>query len=97
MKEKYIRQSGGRGQYGHVNIIFEPNKDKGFEFVDKIVSGRIPKEYIGPVKKGLVGSMSNGLLTGYPVIDVKATLYDGSFHDVDFKWNCFQNCRISSF
>ena len=80
---KYIRQSGGRGQYGHVNITLEPNPNKGFEFVDKIVSGRIPREFINPVKKGLVAALENGLLTGFSVIDVKATLYDGSFHPVD--------------
>ena len=80
---KYIRQSGGRGQYGHVVIKFEPNKDKGFEFVDKIVGGRIPREYIMPVKSGLIESMKTGTIAGYPMIDIKATLYDGSFHDVD--------------
>ena len=80
---KYIKQSGGRGQYGHVYIKFEPNHDEGFEFVDKIVGGRIPKEYINSIKNGLVESMAGGLIAGYPVIDVKATLYDGSYHDVD--------------
>ena len=80
---KYIRQSGGRGQYGHVYIKFEPNKDKGFEFVDKIVGGRIPREYINPVKQGLTEALDNGVLAGYPLIDIKATLYDGSYHDVD--------------
>lgn len=80
---KYIRQSGGRGQYGHVWIEFQPNKDKGFEFIDKIVSGRIPKEYIMPIKDGLEDALKNGIIAGYPMIDVKATLYDGSYHDVD--------------
>lgn len=80
---KYIKQSGGRGQYGHVWIKFEPNKDKGFEFVDKIVGGRIPREYIGPVKDGLEDALKLGIVAGYPMIDVKATLYDGSYHDVD--------------
>ena len=80
---KYIKQSGGRGQYGHVWIKFEPNPDKGFEFVDRIVGGKIPKEYIKPIKDGLVDALNNGVVAGYPMIDVKATLYDGSYHDVD--------------
>ena len=80
---KYIRQSGGRGQYGHVWIIFEPNPDKGFEFVDKIVGGRIPREYINPVKAGLTEALAGGVLAGYQMIDIKATLHDGSYHDVD--------------
>ncbi len=83
IESKYIKQSGGKGQYGHVKIKFEPNKDKGFEFVDKIVGGRIPREYISSVKAGLIEAMEGGILAGYPVIDVKATLYDGSYHDVD--------------
>lgn len=83
VEAKYIRQSGGRGQYGHVWIEFAPNKDKGFEFIDKIVGGKIPKEYIGSIKNGLIESMKKGILANYPVIDVKATLYDGSFHEVD--------------
>ena len=80
---KYIKQSGGRGQYGHVWITYEPNHDQGFEFVDKIVGGKIPKEYIKPIEKGLQEKMESGILAGYPMIDVKATLFDGSFHDVD--------------
>ncbi|WP_338955466.1 elongation factor G [Spiroplasma endosymbiont of Polydrusus cervinus] len=80
---KYIKQSGGRGQYGYVWIKFEPNHDKGFEFVDAIVGGKIPKEFIGSVKKGLEESMQTGKLAGYPMIDIKATLFDGSYHDVD--------------
>lgn len=83
IESKYIKQSGGRGQYGHVKIIFESNPDKGFEFVDKIVGGRIPKEYINSIKSGLEEAMAAGILAGYPMIDVKATLYDGSYHDVD--------------
>lgn len=86
---KYIHQSGGRGQYGHVIIKFEPNPDKGFEFVDKIVGGRVPREYIKPVQEGLIESLANGLIAGYPVIDVKATLYDGSFHPVDSSERAF--------
>lgn len=80
---KYIKQSGGRGQYGHVKIKFEPNPDKGFEFVDAIVGGKIPKEYIKEVEAGLKAAMNSGPLAGYPIIDVKATLFDGSYHDVD--------------
>lgn len=80
---KYIKQSGGRGQYGHVWITFEPNPDKGFEFVDKIVGGKIPKEYIKSIQKGLEEKMSTGILASYPMIDLKATLFDGSYHDVD--------------
>ena len=80
---KFIRQSGGRGQYGHVWIHFEPNKDKGYEFVDKIVGGVIPREYIPVVDKGLQESLPNGILAGYPLIDIKATLFDGSYHEVD--------------
>ncbi|WP_342257782.1 elongation factor G [Spiroplasma endosymbiont of Nomada ruficornis] len=86
---KYIHQSGGRGQYGHVIIKFEPNPDKGFEFVDKIVGGKVPREYIKPVQEGLIESLANGLIAGYPVIDVKATLYDGSFHPVDSSERAF--------
>lgn len=86
---KYIHQSGGRGQYGHVIIKFEPNLDKGFEFVDKIVGGKVPREYIKPVQEGLIESLANGLIAGYPVIDVKATLYDGSFHPVDSSERAF--------
>ncbi len=80
---KYIRQSGGRGQYGHVWIRFEPNTGKGFEFVDAVVGGTVPKEYIKPTKEGLEDSLSRGLIAGYPVMDIKATLFDGSYHDVD--------------
>jgi elongation factor G len=80
---KYIKQSGGHGQYGHVWIKFEPNPNKGFEFFDAIKGGVIPKEYINPVKEGLIDSISSGLLLGYPMVDIKATLFDGSYHDVD--------------
>ncbi|MBO8461988.1 MAG: elongation factor G [Firmicutes bacterium] len=80
---KYIRQSGGRGQYGHVWIKFEPNPGKGFEFVDAIVGGAVPREYIKPTQDGLIAAMDRGLIAGYPAIDIKATLFDGSYHEVD--------------
>ncbi len=80
---KYIKQSGGRGQYGHVWIKFEPNPGKGFEFVDAVVGGSVPREYIKPTQDGLVDALKKGLVAGFDVIDVKATLFDGSYHDVD--------------
>ena len=81
---KYARQSGGKGQYGHVKIHVEPNESgKGYEFINNIVGGAIPKEYIPAVDAGIQGAMQAGVLAGYPVEDVKVTLYDGSFHEVD--------------
>ena len=80
---KYSRQSGGKGQYGHVKIKIEPNPEKGFEFVNSIVGGAVPKEYIPAVEAGVKGAMQSGVLAGYPVVDVKVTLYDGSYHEVD--------------
>lgn len=80
---KYIRQTGGKGQYGHVWIRFEPNEGKGFEFVDAVVGGTVPREFIKPTNEGLVDALDNGMIAGYPVIDIKATLFDGSYHDVD--------------
>jgi elongation factor G len=82
--QRYVRQSGGRGQYGHVKLIVEPNESgKGYEFTNKIVGGVIPKEYIPAVDEGIRGAMESGILAGYQVVDVKVTLYDGSFHEVD--------------
>ena len=80
---KYIKQSGGRGQYGHVVINFEPNPGKGFEFVNAVVGGSVPKEYIKPTQDGLIAALDRGLIAGYPVVDIKATLHDGSSHEVD--------------
>ena len=80
---KYARQSGGKGQYGHVKIRIEPNPGKGYEFVNAIVGGAIPKEYIPAVDQGIQGAMLSGVLAGYNVVDVKVTLYDGSYHEVD--------------
>ncbi|MGN0467382.1 MAG: elongation factor G [Acutalibacteraceae bacterium] len=80
---KYARQSGGKGQYGHCKIKIEPNPDKGYEFVNNIVGGAIPKEYIAPIDAGIQGAMQSGVIAGYSVVDVKVTLYDGSYHEVD--------------
>lgn len=88
---KYIKQSGGRGQYGHVWIRFEPlERGKGFEFVDAVVGGSIPREFIPAVQKGLEDAIQSGILGGYQVVDVRATLYDGSYHDVDSSEMAFQ-------
>lgn len=81
---KYVRQTGGKGQYGHVWLKLEPLEvGKGFEFVNAVVGGAVPKEYIGAVEKGVKGQLENGVIAGYPVVDVKVTLFDGSYHDVD--------------
>jgi len=88
---RFIRQSGGRGQYGHVELELEPNEmGKGFEFVSKIVGGTVPREYIAPAEKGIIDAMNNGVLAGFPVVDVKVTLVDGSYHDVDSSEQAFQ-------
>ena len=81
---KYIKQSGGRGQYGHCFVELEPKaRGEGFEFVDAIKGGAIPREFIAPIQKGIIEAMENGIVAGYPVVDLKATLYDGTYHDVD--------------
>ena len=84
VENKYARQSGGKGQYGHVKIRVFPNEaGKGYEFVNKVVGGAIPKEYIPAVDAGIQGAMQSGVLAGYPVVDIKVELYDGSYHEVD--------------
>ena len=81
---KYIRQTGGRGQYGHALLKVEPKgRGEGFEFVSEIKGGSIPQEFIGPIEKGVVEAMENGVLAGYPMVDMRVAVYDGSFHDVD--------------
>ncbi|SFG99027.1 elongation factor G [Neptunomonas qingdaonensis] len=80
---KFARQSGGRGQYGHVMVEFSPSDDEGLEFINEVVGGAIPKEYIGAIEKGITEQMKNGVIAGYPLIGLKARLYDGSYHDVD--------------
>lgn len=95
---KYVRQSGGRGQYGHVLIELEPQESgKGYEFVNKITGGAIPKEYIEPVNQGIQEAMQNGIVAGYPVLDVKVTLYDGSYHEVDSSEMAFKIAGSMSF
>ena len=95
---KYIKQSGGKGQYGHVWIKMEPNEaGKGFEFVDQIKGGTVPREFIPAVEKGLRESLNSGILAGYPVVDVKVTLFDGSYHDVDSNENAFKMAASMAF
>jgi elongation factor G len=95
---KFVKQSGGRGQYGHVWIKLEPNEaGKGFEFVDMIKGGSVPREFIPAVEKGLRDTLPNGVLAGYPVVDVKVTLFDGSYHDVDSNENAFKMAASMAF
>ena len=94
---KYARQSGGKGQYGHVKIRIEPNPGKGYEFVNAIVGGAIPKEYIPAVDQGIQGAMLSGVLAGYNVVDVKVTLYDGSYHEVDSSEMAFKIAASMTF
>ncbi|HEX5476829.1 MAG TPA: elongation factor G [Burkholderiales bacterium] len=94
---KFIKQSGGRGQYGHVWLKLEPQHGKGYEFVDGIKGGRVPKEFIPAVKKGVDEALNEGVLAGYPVVDVKVTLFDGSYHEVDSNENAFKMAAIFAF
>ncbi len=94
---KYSRQSGGRGQYGHVKIKLEPNPEKGFEFVNSVVGGAVPKEYIGAVEAGIKGAMLSGVLAGFNVVDCKVTLYDGSYHEVDSSEMAFKIAASMAF
>ena len=95
---KYARQSGGRGQYGHVKIIIEPNESgKGYEFINKVVGGSVPKEYIPAVDAGIRGAMQAGVIAGYQVVDVKVTLYDGSYHEVDSSEMAFKIAASMAF
>ena len=95
---KFVKQSGGRGQYGHVWLKMEPNEaGKGFEFVDAIKGGVVPREYIPAVEKGLIDTLPNGVLAGFPVVDVKVTLFDGSYHDVDSNENAFKMAASMGF
>ena len=97
-EHKYAKQSGGRGQYGHVYLRVEPQeRGAGFEFVDAIKGGVVPREYIPAVQKGVVEAMESGIIAGYPVIDVKVTLYDGSYHDVDSSEHAFRAAAIMAF
>ena len=95
---KFVKQSGGRGQYGHVWIKLEPNEaGKGFEFVDMVKGGSVPREFIPAVEKGLIDTLPNGVLAGFPVVDVKVTLFDGSYHDVDSNENAFKMAASMAF
>jgi elongation factor G len=95
---KFIKQSGGRGQYGHVWLKLEPQPaGKGYEFIDGIKGGRVPREYIPAVRKGVEEALQEGVLAGYPVVDVKVTLFDGSYHEVDSNENAFKMASIFAF
>jgi elongation factor G len=94
---KFVKQSGGRGQYGHVWLKLEPQHGKGYEFVDAVKGGRVPKEFIPAVKKGVDEALQEGVLAGYPVVDIKVTLTDGSYHEVDSNENAFKMAAIFAF
>src|SRR6266403_1273087 len=94
---KFVRQSGGRGQYGHVWLKLEPQHGKGYEFVDAVKGGRVPKEFIPAVRKGVDEALQEGVLAGYPVVDIKVTLTDGSYHEVDSNENAFKMAAIFAF
>jgi elongation factor G len=94
---KFVKQSGGRGQYGHVWLKLEPQHGKGYEFVDAIKGGRVPKEFIPAVKKGVDEALQEGVLAGYPVVDIKVSLTDGSYHEVDSNENAFKMAAIFAF
>jgi elongation factor G len=95
---KFVKQSGGKGQYGHVWLKLEPNEPgKGYEFVDAIKGGSVPREYIPAVGKGVTEALNNGVLAGYPVVDVKVTLFDGSYHEVDSSEQAFKMAGIMAF
>ena len=94
---RYVRQTGGRGQYAHTKLRLEPNPEKGFEFVSEVVGGVVPKEYIPAVEAGVKGAMLSGVLAGYNVVDVKVTLYDGSYHEVDSSEMAFKICGSMAF
>ena len=94
---KFIKQSGGRGQYGHVWLKLEPQHGKGYEFVDGVKGGRVPKEFIPAVKKGIDEALNEGVLAGFPVVDIKVTLFDGSYHEVDSNENAFKMAAIFAF
>jgi elongation factor G len=94
---KFIKQSGGRGQYGHVELRLEPQPGKGFEFVDAIKGGSVPREFIPAVEKGVNEALQDGVLAGYPVVDVKVTLFYGSYHEVDSNENAFKMAAIFAF
>jgi elongation factor G len=88
---RFVRQTGGRGQYGHVELELEPNEmGKGFEFVNKVVGGTVPKEYVNPTARGVEEALSSGVVAGFPVVDIRVTLVDGSYHDVDSNEQAFQ-------
>src|SRR4029077_10748673 len=94
---KFVRQSGGKGQYGHVKMRFEPLAEGGFEFVNEIVGGSVPREFIKPVEQGIKEALERGILAGYPITGVRAILYDGSYHDVDSSEMAFKIAGAMAF